>query len=233
VISQFISPLVAIWILSGYIGNRFILMNRKEIVSYYLYTSLLYLFLNSSIDEMVKNCIQDGQMATYLLKPLSFVKVAFIRDLSTRVMKLSLGLPIFFLLLILSWREINIPLGLSLFLLPLMTLISFSLSFLISFTLGLSCLWLEEIWGLQNLKYVSIIVFGGVALPYQIFPVSLQRLLYWTPFPYLVNWPLRLGMSGSYFKEIIIAGIWLLFFLVLSRLVWRAGLKRYSAMGVA
>lgn len=111
-------------------------------------------------------------------------------------------------------------------------LISYLLSFFISFSLGLLAFWLDEVWGFQNLKEVLFIFLGGVALPYQIFPQAMQSFLSWTPFPYLINWPMRLGIIQPIFLEIIIAIFWLLFFVFLGFLGWRNGLKKYSGMGV-
>lgn len=233
IISQFISPLVMIWIFSGGAIKQLKGVNQEQITSYYIFTSILYIFLNSTIDDYVRNSIQEGQLAFYLLKPLNFFWVAFVKDSSTRLTKLIMGLPIFGILFLLNRNSIEYSALPSPVIIFPMLLISFSLVFIISFSLGLLTFWLEEVWGVQNLKYVSFLLLGGVALPYQFFPLSLQRVLYWTPFPYLINWPLRQGFTGNLSFEFIIAIGWLILLLFFGRGLWRAGIKKYSTLGVA
>lgn len=231
IITQFVPPLAMIWVFSGVAGSKLSFMGKDQIISYYIYSSILYLFLNSQIDEYVKNSIQDGTLAQFLLKPISFFNITLIKDLSARVAKLALGLPAFVILVIIYWQKMN---SFSLPALPItlmMVAVSYFLAFLISFTLGLTTFWLEEIWGLQNLKNVSVVLLGGVALPYQIFPEALQKVLFWTPFPYLVNWPIR--KAGNLIFEFLSAGLWLIIFFFLAIFLLNKGLKKYNTMGVA
>jgi ABC-2 type transport system permease protein len=113
----------------------------------------------------------------------------------------------------------------------MMMVISFLIAFSFSFVVGLLTFWVEEVWGLQNVKDVSIVLLGGVALPYYFFPITLQKILVFTPYPYLVNWPLRKGFSGNLLLEFIMAVFWLVTFLLLGQLLWKKGLKKYSALG--
>jgi len=109
--------------------------------------------------------------------------------------------------------------------------ISFLIAFSFSFSLGLLTFWVEEVWGIQNVKEVAIVLLGGVALPYYFFPLALQKFLTFTPFPYMINWPLRKGFSGSLTFEFIMALSWLLIFTLISIFLWKRGIKKYSALG--
>lgn len=57
VLSSFIAPLVMMWILNGLPGQFVNGMSKNDLISYYLTTSILYLFLNSKIDSYVKESI--------------------------------------------------------------------------------------------------------------------------------------------------------------------------------
>lgn len=233
ILSQFISPLVMIWVFSGIAISKFSNLNQNQIVAYYIFTSILYLFLNSGVDDLVKSSIQDGTLARYFLRPGSFFTFSLVKELSGRIARLFLGLPIFIILVVANWGQVSSYLLPPFFLIILMMIISFSIAFLFSFNIGLLAFWIEEVWGVQNLKQVSFTLLGGAALPYQVFPQSFQNFLVWTPFPYLINWPLRYGFSGNVTLEFLIAIFWLIALIILYKILWRMGSKKYSAMGAA
>jgi ABC-2 type transport system permease protein len=232
IFSQFISPLVMIWIFSGILENEKVQMGPQQLISYYIFTSLLYLFLNSQIDSFVVFSIQEGGLASFLLKPISFWKICLTRDLSTRFFRLLIGLPILVILFLLNLSNLTF-ISIPLITLLLMVAISYLLTFLTSLLVGLLTFWVEEIWGFQNLKQVTFILLGGVVLPYQILPESLQKFLFWTPFPYLISWPLRPGFSGSLKFELFLAVAWVILIAMVVRVFWYQGLKKYNTLGVA
>jgi ABC-2 type transport system permease protein len=230
VVTTFVAPLVMMLVLSNLPGKVVSGLTKQEIITYYLTTSILFVFMNSRIDFFVKEAIQQGELAVYLIRPVKFWLVAFVKDMSGRVIRLLFGIPIFILLSV--FYSLSPALSMTdLMVLSLMLMLSFSLAFCLSFTVGLLAFWLDEVWGIQNVKEVSVVLLSGVVLPYSFFPEILQRILVFTPFPYLVNWPLRKGFSGSIILEFFIAGIWLLLLISLIVIMWRRGLKKYSALG--
>ena len=229
VISNFATPIVMLLVLQS-IDNRSGL-STQQLVSYYIFTTILALSMRSRVDEFVQESIEEGGLATYLIRPVHFWLIALTNDLSSRILKLLFGIPVFLVLLFI-YSRIHISVSwISTLTIAGMILLSFSLSFTFSFMIGLLAFWIEELWGLQNLKDVMIILLGGIALPYQFFPVWLQKSLVYTPFPYLINWPLRKGFTGSFTLEVIITLVWILTFALLSKLFWQTGLKKYSALG--
>jgi len=230
IINQFMAPLVIMLVLTNLIGNSINGMTKSQIVNYYLSTSILYLFLNSKIDSYIKEAIQQGEISTYLIRPINFWLVALVKDISARVIKLMLGLPILVLLILIfsmSFPTLSPDMLVSLLMIPIALLLAFS----ISFCVGALAFWFEEVWGFQNLKEVAILLLSGVVLPYTFFPKILQRILTFTPFPYLINWPLHKGFSGNIAFEFSMAILWLVLLLGISAFMWKAGTKRYCAAG--
>ena len=107
-VSQFISPLVMMVVLSNLPGKRTSGMSSEEIINYYVFTSLLYLFMSSKIDGFVKDSILEGGLASFLIKPINFWLVALMKDLSSRFIKLVVGLPIIILLFIVYFKDISL-----------------------------------------------------------------------------------------------------------------------------
>jgi ABC-2 type transport system permease protein len=69
--------------------------------------------------------------------------------------------------------------------------------------------------------------------PLTAFPPAVRALAQWTPFPYLIDFPARV-LAGQ--PVDLLAGFgaqlaWIALLLPLVLLLWRAGVRRYSAMG--
>ena len=231
VVSEFVAPLVMIWLFTGLAARHVSGMTKEQLLSYYLFTSILFLFTHSNIDSFVSTAIQHGELAGYLVKPLHFWLVAFIKDFSSRILKLIIGLP-FFIVLVVVYSKFSFHFSVFdlITTLAIITL-SFLLSFALAFSLGLLTFWVEEVWGFQNLEEVMVALLGGVALPYQFFPIWLQKFLQFTPFPYLVNWAVRKGFTGNLLFEFMMAMIWLFILSNLAIWMWKKGIKKYSALG--
>ena len=110
---------------------------------------------------------------------------------------------------------------------------AFTLLFLIQYTLALLAFWVERVAALEGLLYLPYLFLSGLVAPLEVFPPSVREWVLWTPFPYLVWFPARL-LTG---EEVVAApGLavlagWIVLMFAVNRLVWRRGLRHYSAMG--
>ncbi|MBM4253959.1 MAG: hypothetical protein FJ146_18480 [Deltaproteobacteria bacterium] len=104
-----------------------------------------------------------------------------------------------------------------------------------SYLIGLMAFWLEETWVLRVMFLTITQFFSGAVMPLEVYPEYLQRLLMWTPFPYLTYAPVKIFM-GEYQGDIMMgAGIlsfWLGITALASLAVWRRGLRLYTAAGM-
>ncbi|MFY7930314.1 MAG: ABC transporter permease [Oligoflexus sp.] len=105
----------------------------------------------------------------------------------------------------------------------------------ISFLIGLAAFWLEETWVLR-VMFVTIAQFlSGAMMPLEVFPVWLESILQWSPFPYLTYVPAKMFMgeySGSFAVAALILGLWLAVVSLGVNWVWRRGLRLYTAAGM-
>lgn len=111
--------------------------------------------------------------------------------------------------------------------------LAFLTNFFASYTLGLLALWFEDAAELSEVWNVLITFFSGMLAPLSLYPQTVQNILTWTPFPYLVYLPSALwsGMPVAAGWPLVILLGWTLLFYLVSRGLWRLGLKHYSAMG--
>lgn len=117
--------------------------------------------------------------------------------------------------------------------------LAFAINFLLQSLIATLCFWSERASALERLLYVPYVFLSGLVAPLQAFPPGLRRFALHTPFPYLIGFPAQL-LAGTPMGEgepfalgsgfAAMAG-WIALLLPLLVLVWRAGVRRYSAMG--
>lgn len=78
-------------------------------------------------------------------------------------------------------------------------------------------------------------LFGGVLAPLSLYPEWMQSILEWSPFPYIINFPIRIIM-GELSLEQLVGGLLFQVILVvalslLARSIFILGVKRYSVFG--
>ena len=95
------------------------------------------------------------------------------------------------------------------------------------------CFWSEKASALERLQFIPFLFLSGLLAPLTAFPPAVRALAQWTPFPYLIDFPARI-LAGQ--PVDLLAGFgaqlaWIALLLPLVLLLWRAGVRRYSAMG--
>jgi len=109
------------------------------------------------------------------------------------------------------------------------------LNFLSGYCVAMVAFWTTKN-GAINRVYWSIAMFlGGRIAPLAVLPPVLQAAARYLPFQTMFAFPIEVAMGRQTGNQIIanylLQLIWIAVGLVVWRLVWRAGLKRYSAVG--
>jgi ABC-2 type transport system permease protein len=103
--------------------------------------------------------------------------------------------------------------------------------------LWLACLafWATRADALLALQDALIFLLAGVVAPVALLPGPLQTLARVLPFYYMVGFPVEVLTGQISSSEaatgFVIQAAWLIVAVLIYRLVWRSGLKRYSAIG--
>jgi ABC-2 type transport system permease protein len=109
----------------------------------------------------------------------------------------------------------------------------FLLRFLIQSLITMACFWSERAAALERLQMIPYLFLSGLVAPLETFPESMRALAFATPFPWMIWFPARLLGGG---QVDVAAGFgallaWIALLLPLTLLLWKAGIRRYSAMG--
>ena len=121
--------------------------------------------------------------------------------------------------------------GLFLFSLTLTAL----LQFFMSYTMALLAFWVLEVSTFIFILFAFEYIAGGHLFPLNILPRALETALNFTPFPYMLFFPVSIYLGQTTGDELgrglLVQGIWVFAFYGLARFVWSRGIRKYSAVG--
>ncbi len=208
-------------------------LTSGEFARYFLMTYLVRQLTVVWVVWEFERDVVEGRLSFRLLKPLD----PFFEHLAAHVAERLARLP-FVLLLIgvffLLFPEVRfVPAWDDLFLGLLLTALAFLLRYLMQYTTALLTFWSERASALEEVFFLLYLFLSGTIAPLEVFPETVRALALLTPFPYLVYLPAATlaGQEVALWRGVGLVLLWGGFFLLLSRLLWRLGLRRYSGMG--
>lgn len=212
--------------------------NQEKILTYVFGILVIRAIVFSARAVDVAGDISNGDITNFLLKPVSYFKYWATRDVASKVLNLSFSVFEITLLFLILRPHLFLQLNPVTLLAVLVSLtLAVILFFCLLFITNMSAFWMPENgWAAQFLFIVIITDFlsGGV-FPLDIMPITFQKILYSTPFPYLLFFPLQVYLGKIVGLEIIrglvTSGVWVFILFVLVKFIWARGLRRYSAEG--
>jgi ABC-2 type transport system permease protein len=206
-------------------------------ISYYLVVNFVDMLTAVTEDDFqIAGDIKDGNISQFLLKPIDYLTYRFSLFLSGRIIYTSVAI-IPLVLFVLLFRKYLVfpkePQTWAFFLLTL--LLTALLQFLISYTMALLAFWVLEVSTFIFIVYAFETLAGGQIFPLDILPPAVAQVLKFTPFPYQMFFPVSVYLEQSTGAELwqglAMQVFWILFFYVAARLVWRKGIRHYTAVG--
>jgi ABC-2 type transport system permease protein len=114
-------------------------------------------------------------------------------------------------------------------------LLGYMINFLLSATITSLAFWTTRVYSVHEFYYALILLFAGQFVPLKLMPELIQNIARYLPFQLYMYLPIQMIQGNLSMDEIIqgyLAGmIWLVVAMTLFRLVWREGVKRFSAVG--
>ncbi|MBN2387981.1 MAG: ABC-2 family transporter protein [Anaerolineales bacterium] len=209
-------------------------LSRGAFVAYYLVLILVNQVTYSQTNWTVGDLIRYGQMNRVLLRPLPPVYDALASEFAGKVVFLAFDLPVVALLALILRPELEWTWANGLAFLPALVL-AWGLRFLWGYWLALLAFWATRADALLALQDALVFLLAGQVAPVALLPGFLQTLAKILPFRYMVAFPVeiltgQLDLAGMQTGFAFQAG-WLSVAAGLYLLLWRAGLRRYTAVG--
>lgn len=226
VAQQAVSPLVglAVWTAA--------LPGRPDVSAYYVALLLVRLVTASYENHTFSNRIYSGELADDLLRPHPVVLAPLGENLAVRVWHLAIGLPV----VAVAAAAVGVRPGWADLALALPALIlAAALRFLFTYLLALTAFWTGRAHGAVDLGDTAIFLLGGGAAPVALLPEAVRPWVEALPFRAMNGFPAEV-MAGGLNGSGVLAGygwqaVWLAVLAGLVAATWRAGVRRYAAVG--
>lgn len=220
-----------------YANNEILLgYDRSQMLTYVFLVAFLRSLVLSSRSIDVAGEIREGDLTNLLLRPVSYVGWWWSRDIADKVINICFAIveltviylifrpPIFF--------QTNM---LALLLFASAALLALILYFYLSFLVSLAAFWIAEVWGIRFLIFIMLDFFAGALFPLDILPKQIFTALEFTPFPYLLFFPVKLylGQLGpvQILQGFMVLSAWIILVVFLVRFSWARGLRTYGGEG--
>ena len=211
---------------------------REQMMTYVFLVLITSTFIMAApSNDNIGSEIANGDLSNFLVKPIGYLRYWLTRDWSSKL--LNILFVVFEVGFLFAWFQPNLywPPSLFYFVMAIMLLILATLIYFALTKISLStAFWFpENTWGAMFMILVFMEVLSGMIFPLSILSETTFNLLQLTPFPYLVYFPVSvwLGVVDIQTTWRILAQslIYLLFLVLILRLIWSKGLKEYSAVG--
>ncbi len=175
----------------------------------------------------------QGRLSPYLLQPLQPLWRYVAAHLAEQVTRLPFVVLIAAVFFLVQPQAFWIPTP-ARFLAGLLAIgLAFTINFLLQSCIAILCFWSERASALERLLFIPYLFLSGLVAPLEVFPPALRAAAHWTPFPLMVAFPAQLLAGGPVAIAASFAAMagWIALLLPLTLGLWRAGVRRYSAMG--
>src|ERR1035437_7834910 len=215
--------------LSGY--------TEAQMIFYYMMVAIVDIFTAVNEDDwQIAADIREGNISQFLLKPVDYLWYRLCLFFSGRVsfvMMACVPLAIF----VFCFRNYVLPPAslAATFAFPVSLVLTALLQFFISYAMAMLAFWLLEISTFIFILFAFEYLASGHLFPLDVLPPLLKQILFLTPFPYQLYFPISIYLgrvAGSeMWRGLAIQFIWVLAAYVFARFMWRRGVKKYSAFG--
>lgn len=209
--------------------------SESAMITYILVASLLQSLVLATRSIDLAGIINSGDLSNILTKPISNFWYWLSRDAADKILNLVFAAAELSILYFLLRPPLIFPPVLLVLPLLLVLLLSTFLYYLINYLFCLLGFWTPEVWAPRFLLFVILQFVAGSLFPLDVLPQSIQKIVSFTPFPYLIFFPTQLFL-GKLAGSAIVTGIaaslfWIVIFTFIVKITWTKGLKSYGAEG--
>jgi ABC-2 type transport system permease protein len=230
-----IPPLIYLFVWATAASGRTIGgLYRGDFVAYYLILILVNQLTYAQTNWSVGDLIRGGEMNILLLRPLSPFFNALASEMAGKVVYMVFVIPVIIVLaLVLRPRLVATPIQVWTFFLSLC--LAWGLRFLWGYWLALLAFWTTRADALLAVQDALIFILAGQVAPVGLLPSFLREAAIFLPFRYMLGFPVE-ALTSQVSGTALWAGFglqigWLTVALGASILLWRQGLRHYTAIG--
>jgi len=236
-IGHVLEPLVylVVWsVVSNSAGGSVGDYTTREFAAYFILLMLVSGVTYTWIMYEFEYRVRQGNLSFALLKPVHPIHSDIADNVSSKLITLPFLLLIAAVLAVIFHPTLSPkPWAIAVFIPAL--LLAFAVRFLLEWTLALAAFWTTRVSAINQTYFVLMLFLSGQIAPLTLLPRPIQVVADIMPFRWMIGFPVELLLGRLTAAEALTGlgaqAAWLVVGLVLLRVVWRAGLRVYSAVG--
>jgi ABC-2 type transport system permease protein len=233
-----VSPIVYLAVWSSIANSKGSVngLTANDFVTYYLTLLIVDQITSDIVIHTFAYKVQDGSLSGELVRPIHpMLTNALVNNIAFKMLSILGFIPIWLVLFFLykpdyssvTWNGILLAI-------PAMML-GFLVGFLLSAAVTSVAFWTTRVYSINDFYYALKLLFSGLFVPLTLMPKIVQTIAQYLPYQLQIYFPIQLILGKLSPAQIIqgyVSGIvWLLVAVTVFNLIWRNGIKRYSAVG--
>lgn len=207
-----------------------------QMIAYIVIAAFVNRIVNSGVENVINDDIHSGGIAKYLIKPIGYISFRMLHVLGQKLS--SIITMLFFTVgaIVILHRTTGFEIHFAplLIFIPALVL-GLILNFFIFFIISMLAFWLTEVGSFFMTIQVIVTVISGGIFPIAVLGDCFVKIMKFLPFIYTTYFPAQL-FTGAIQTADIWTGVglqifWIGFLSFISVVLWRAGSKRYVAVG--
>jgi ABC-2 type transport system permease protein len=203
-----------------------------SVAAYFVALIFVHLATDSPEEHTFAQGVYDGTFTDVLLRPHPMPLGTIGFNIAFKAFNVLGAIPIAVAVAVLA--DVRFEVSRVLLAVPAVVLGS-SIAFVLKFTLAQSSFWTPRVFAVTQLGNMLVFTLGGGAAPIPLLPDSVRGWLEVMPFRAIVGFPSEVA-SGLVSGRDVVVGYalqvaWFAVLSLASRTVWRAGVRRYVAIG--
>ena len=209
----------------------------RQMISYYLVVTLVDAFTAVAEDDwQIAGDIRDGNISQFLLKPIDYLAYRLCLFASGRLIYTTFALIPVSLFLFGMRGHLVLPADLATLLITgISVALAALLQFFLAYAMAMIAFWVLDVSTFIFIQFAFEYIASGHLFPLDILPPALARALQFTPYPYLLYFPVSvyLGRVGGadLWRGLAMQAAWVLAGYAIARVAWARGIRRYAAVG--
>lgn len=208
--------------------------SQGGLITYFLASQLVVVLTASWASWKLAEGIRTGSLSAELVKPVPPWLAWFTEIFGFKLLMLAIQVPAL-LLASVALGASRPTVGLSLLLALPAICATVALRFSVEMCIGSTCFWIVDPRGVSGTFFLSYMLLSGGFAPVALMPGTFRTMAEYSPFYYMLGFPVDLLTGrltgGQLAHGFAMQGAWLAAALLLGRLLWRRGLRRFSAVG--
>lgn len=211
-------------------------LTANDFVTYYMTLLIVDQITSNIVIHTFAYKIQDGTLSSELIRPIHpMLTNALINNIAFKALTIMGFIPIWIVLFFLYKPDFsNVALTGILLAIPAM-MMAFLTGYLLSAAITALAFWTTRVYSIHEFYFALILLFSGQFVPLTLMPKLIQDIAQYLPFQLLIYYPIQLILgkltSAQIMQGYLMNVVWLVAAITLFNLIWRNGVKRYSAVG--